>query len=147
MKFAAKRTWPDKSSSWEHQDDADNVEAFATDFASIEQLAIESEFVVMAREGADPAAQFFRVAAIAPYQLVRVERPRTATAQATPIENSPSAEPEEGAGVDTPSEPVGMPSLSPVISMLFYMGKVGLIATLFIALMAVVLGYVKDWLS
>ena len=36
MKFAAKRTWPEKASSWEHEGDADSAQGFALEFATSE---------------------------------------------------------------------------------------------------------------
>lgn len=137
MKFAAKRTWPEKASSWEHEGEADSIEAFATEFASIEQLAVDSEMVVMTKEGG-PSSQFFKVTGTSPYTLGPADQ-RSAAA--------PAASTAESVEETSEVEPVGMPSLSPVISMLFYMGKVAVTATLVIAAMAVGITYLKHWLG
>jgi hypothetical protein len=141
VKYAAKKTWPEKSPSWEHQGDADNVDAFAKEFATIEQLGLDAEFVVMTKDGGDQGIRFFRVASVSPYQF----------APAGPHSGSDStsgaAAPADADGEEAPSEPEGLPSLSPVISMIFYMGKVGLIAALAIAAMAGVMSYVRSWLG
>ncbi|MBK1725224.1 hypothetical protein [Thiocystis violacea] len=139
MKFAAKRTWPEKVSSWEHEGEAETIDAFAMEFATIEQLAADSEFVVMAKEGGAPSTQFFKVTGVAPYTLGSAE-PRSASSAASAPEVA-ADDPEMEA------QPVAMPNLSPVISMFFYMGKVAVIATLGIALMAVVITYLKNWLG
>jgi hypothetical protein len=55
-----------------------------------------------------------------------------------------SPTPESG---EDDSEPVGLPNLSPVISMLFYMGKVAFIATAGIALMALIITYLRKFLE
>ena len=57
---------------------------------------------------------------------------------------STGADPEGG---EDESEPVGLPNLSPVISMLFYMGKVAFIATAGIALMALIITYLRKFLG
>ncbi|MTW22921.1 hypothetical protein [Allochromatium palmeri] len=139
MKFAAKRTWPDKAPTWEHQDDADDASSFALEFATLEQLAVDTEFVVMCKEGSGQEVQFFRVAATAPYRLEPAES-RTATAASAPADSaSPAVETAE----EDESAAAGLPNLSPVISMIFYMGKVAFIATAGIALMAFVIGYFR----
>ncbi|BCU07860.1 hypothetical protein [Allochromatium tepidum] len=143
MKFAAKRTWPEKATTWEHEGEADGAESFASEFATLEQLAVDTEFVVMCKEGDAQQALFFRVSDTAPYRL-EPAKARTATgATAAPEAASgpgPSAAEDE-------SEPVGLPNLSPVISMIFYMGKVAFIATAGIALMAVVISQLKKVLG
>ena len=142
MKFAAKRTWPDKAPTWEHQDDADDARSFALEFATLEQLAVDTEFVVMCKEGDGQEVQFFRVAAAAPYRLESAE-PRTAAGASVPVDSASPAE----IPVDDESAVAGLPNLSPVISMIFYMGKVAFIATAGIALMAVVIGYLRKFLE
>ena len=140
MKFAAKRTWPEKASTWEHQGDADDVESFASEFATLEHLAVDTEFVVMQKEGDSQEARFFRVAASSPYRL-EPAGPRTA---ASVPSDAPSTVEEGG---EEESVPAGLPNLSPVISMIFYMGKVAFIATAGIALMAVVITYLRKFLE
>ncbi|MBK1719692.1 hypothetical protein [Thiocystis violacea] len=147
MKFAAKRTWPEKSSSWEHQGDADAVEAFASEFAKIERLAVDTEFVVMGKDGDDQNIRFFRVASTAPYALVPAES-RTGGAMASPApERTDTSSAAESDPPETDGDPVALPSIQPVISMVFYMGKVAVIATVGIALMAVFISLLKGWLE
>lgn len=143
MKFAAKRIWPDKASTWEHQGEADDAQSFASEFATLEQLAVDTEFVVMGRDGDGQEVRFFRIAATTPYRLEPAEA-RTGTAAGSPDAGSASPQPE---GSEDESEPVGLPNLSPVISMLFYMGKVAVIATAGIALMAVLITQLKKVLG
>lgn len=141
MKFAAKKTWPEKSPSWEHQGDADGVDAFASEFAVIEQLSVDTEFVVMSKEADGQSIHFFRVAGTAPYALVPAQS-RTA---GVGVESIGSASP--GESERSESEEVALPSIQPVISMVFYMGKVAVIATVGIALMAVLISLLKGWLE
>ena len=141
MKYAAKKTWPEKSPSWEHEGDADNVDAFAKEFATIEQLGLDAEFVVMSKDGAEQGVRFFRVAGASPYELAPAG-PRVGGEPATPQAEPPAATDDESL-----SEPVALPSLGPVISMIGYMGKVAIIATLGIAAMAVVISYLRSWLG
>lgn len=142
MKFAAKRTWPDKAATWEHQDEANDAQAFASEFATLEQLTVDTEFVVMCKDGADQTAHYFRVAAVNPYQL----EPATARSSSAAPESATVAETETPAD-DDDAAPVGMPNLSPVISMVFYMGKVAFIATAGIALMAVGISALRRFLE
>ncbi|NEX20327.1 hypothetical protein G3480_08405 [Thiorhodococcus mannitoliphagus] len=141
VKFAAKRTWPEKASSWEHEGDADSVEAFAAEFAAIEQLPVDTELVVMTKDDGGPSPRFMKIVGTSPYAFESAE-PKT---QAASPEPSAPAAPDDAGQEEDP--PVGMPNLSPVISMLFYMGKVSVIATLAIAVMAVFITYLKNWLA
>lgn len=141
MKFAAKRTWPDKAATWEHQDEADDAQSFASEFATLEQLAVDTEFVVMCKEGGDQEARFFRVVATAPYRLEPAESRSGSAAAGSPK----VAEPDHDA--DDEAAPVGLPNLSPVISMIKYMGTVAVIATAGIAVMAVAITYLKKFLE
>jgi hypothetical protein len=138
VKFAAKRTWPDKAPAWEHQDDANDAPSFALEFATLEQLAVATEFVVMCKEGDGQEVQFFRVAATAPYRL-EPAKPRTAADASAPVDSSSPAVVDE----EDESAAIGLPNLSPVISMILYMGKVAFIATVGIALMAFIIGYFR----
>ena len=140
MKFAAKRTWPDKATTWEHEGEAKGAESFASEFATLEQLAVDTEFVVMCKDGDGQGVRFFRVAATAPYRLEPAEARTSTTADA----GSAGQEPEGG---EDDSEPVGLPNLSPVISMLFYMGKVAFLATAGIPLMALIITYLRKFLE
>ncbi|AFL73946.1 hypothetical protein [Thiocystis violascens] len=141
MKYAAKRTWPEKQKSWEFLDEADTPEAFALEFAARRKLDLETEFVIMEKEGDDAEIQFFRVTGCAPYQVGAAE-PRAAG------DASDSASKDAGATThaqgDDDSESVGAPNLSPVISMLLYMAKVGFIATASIAAMGFIIKYLRS---
>ncbi|MGQ9659665.1 MAG: hypothetical protein ACUVT0_06135 [Thermochromatium sp.] len=138
MKFAAKKTWPDKATTWEHQGEAGDVQSFALEFAILEQLTTDTEFVVMRKDGDSQEAWFFRVAETAPYRLEPAGARTGGSGSRTPAENSGAT----GEG-DEESAPVGMPSLRPFISMLFYMGKVAFIAIAGVALMAVVITQIR----
>lgn len=145
MKFAAKRTWPDKATTWEHQGEAGDAQSFASEFATLEQLATDTEFVVMRKDGDGQEVRFFRVAATAPYRLEPAGARTGGGGSSTPAETSSKTEAsEEG---DDETAPVGLPNLSPVISMIFYMGKVAFIATAGIALMAVVISFLRKLLE
>ena len=127
MKYAAKRTWPEKSQAWEHQGDSVSIDAFASEFAVVEQLPVDTEFVVMEKEGDSPTLRFFRVQSAAPCRLTSVE----------PRGNGSVSEPAGTVDhVTGEAETVALPSIRPFISMIFYMGKVGLIATAGIAVLA-----------
>lgn len=119
MKYAAKRTWPEKSAAWEHEGEAESMPSFAAEFASVERLGLDVEFVVMEREGEAGEIQFFRVSSTAPCQVV-VAEPKAAD---TPVAALP--EHNEAAANRMPA-----PDLSPVMSMLFFMGKVSAVAIL-----------------
>lgn len=138
VKYAAKRTWPEKSAAWEHQGEAETAQAFAVEFATIEQLGVDVEFLVMAREG-DGEIQFFRVAGTAPFQILPAE-PRTGGA---PV---PAAAMQTDVADDGP-DPMPMPSMSPVISMLTYMAKVAFMAVVAIAVLGFAMKYIRAWLT
>ncbi|QGU33366.1 hypothetical protein [Thermochromatium tepidum] len=141
MKFAAKRTWPDKSPTWEHHAEADDAQSFALEFATIEQLAVDTEFVVMARGTEVSEPFFFRVAGTAPYRLEPAQR---RTGSATAVAEGAVEDTGQGNDVGQGDErPVTLPSMGPAISMLFYMGKVLFIATAAIALIALVIEYFR----
>ncbi len=133
MKYAAKRTWPEKQKAWDYLDDAETAEAFALEFASKRKFGLDTEFVVIEKEG-DEDIRLFRVTGTSPYQITSAE-PGAAGNDTTHVSVQETAE--------STSESLQAPSLSPVISMLFYMGKVGLIATLAIALMIPVIAAIK----
>jgi len=144
VKYAAKKTWPEKSQSWEHQGDSESIEAFANEFAVLEQLGADAEFVVMEKEAASsPRLQFFRVASVSPLELAAAEPRATASAEPVTAVRAEDSEVEEG----SEAESVGMPNLRPVISTFFYMGKVAFIATVGIALMAVLISFLRKLLG
>lgn len=132
MRYAAKRTWPDRPKSWEHQGEGENLEAFALDFASDRGLGVGTEFVVLDKDSDDASLEFFRVTGTEPYALgptgARPEGP--AGAQGQP--DSPFA---TGAAPDS-APPAAF--VSSALSFVWFMGKVAILA-----LVAVVaIGYV-----
>ncbi|TCT20712.1 hypothetical protein [Thiobaca trueperi] len=135
VKYAAKRTWPEKSAVWEHQGEAETAQAFAVEFATIEQLGVDVEFLVMEREGGGEI-QFFRVAGTSPFRVLPAESRAggVVAPAATAVDES---EP----------EPIAMPSMSPVISMLTYMARVAFMAILVIAVLGFAMKYIRAWLS
>ncbi len=144
MKFAAKRTWPDKAPTWEHQSEADDIESFALEFALLEQLAVESEFAVMQKDGAQ-TVRFFRVAATDPYRLEpaasRQGQQTSVLATgggASEISGSPKPQTADSAESQPP-----VPTLGAAISTMFYMGKVFIIATTIIAVLGIVITSIR----
>ncbi len=131
MKYAAKITWPEKSPSWQHQGESGSAQAFAVEFATVEQLGMDSEFVVMEKEGGSPEIHFFRVVGCSPYRVAAAES-RVAPAQTVDVK------PASTVGADAPgkeeeAEGAGAISMGPVISLIIYMAKVAVVATASIA--------------
>lgn len=89
MRYAAKRTWPDRPKTWEHQGEAENLEDFALAFASEYGLGVGSEFEVLDKDSDDAALVSFRVASTIPYTLgpvaARIAAPASAPADAPPF--------------------------------------------------------------
>ena len=61
MRYAARRTWPEKSHAWEFLGEAQDMEDFALTFAIDKQLEEETEFVVIEKAGAESEIEFFKV--------------------------------------------------------------------------------------
>jgi hypothetical protein len=80
MNYAGRRTWPDKSKSWEYLGAAESIEDFALRFATDCSLDANTEFVVIEKAGAESDIQFFKVSRVAPYALMPAE-PRVEGAQ------------------------------------------------------------------
>ncbi|WP_295389067.1 hypothetical protein [uncultured Thiodictyon sp.] len=91
MRYAAKRTWPDRPKAWEHQGEAETIEAFALTFAAEHGLGVGSEFEVLDKDSDDAALVPFRVVCTIPYTLGPVES--HADAQAGAQAAPPSAAP------------------------------------------------------
>jgi hypothetical protein len=145
VKYAAKRTWPDKPKSWEAKGEAETAEAFALEFAADQGLGLGTELVVIEREGEDAEIQFFKIANTSPYQLVQAE-PR-AGGGGTPTQDTPrepSSAPSGGDAEDGNAELAATPldNLRPFKTMILYMIKVALVA--FAAIYA--LGYLFRYL-
>jgi hypothetical protein len=117
MKFAAKRTWPERPKSWEYQGEAETPEACALEFASSRYLALDTELVVMDRQGEDAEIQFFRVTGTDPYRVVMADPSDRQEPPATP-----SQEPTEQ------QEAAEFIGLRPIMSSLWFVVKVGFIA-------------------
>lgn len=69
MRYAAKRTWPDRPPAWEQHGEAENLEAFALAFATERRLALGNEFEVLDKDSDDAALVGFRVTGTDPYRL------------------------------------------------------------------------------
>ncbi|RKT45683.1 hypothetical protein [Thiocapsa rosea] len=145
MKYAAKRTWPDKPKSWEAKGEAETPEAFALEFAADQGLGLGTEIVVIEREGEDAEIQFFKIANTSPYQLVQAE-PRAGAGGAPRQDAMPEASStvSSGASDDASAEVAATPldNLRPFKTMILYMIKVAVIA--FAAIYAV--GYLFRYL-
>ncbi|MBK1631599.1 hypothetical protein CKO31_12760 [Thiohalocapsa halophila] len=79
MRYAARRTWPEKIKAWEYISEAEDMEAFALMFAEDKQLAADTEFVVIEKAGAESEIEFFKVSRTEPYALIAAE-PRVESA-------------------------------------------------------------------
>ncbi|MBN2885962.1 MAG: hypothetical protein JXM75_04545 [Chromatiaceae bacterium] len=132
MNYAAKRTWPERSAAWEHQGEAETPDAFALEFAAVEQLSVDAEFVVFNRESGE--SRYFRVTGRDPYRIDPAE-PRSPN-------NSGHA---EAAG--TADQEVFVPDIKPFISTVSYMGKVAVLAVVAIAAMGFGLKYLRALLG
>ncbi|MBK1708516.1 hypothetical protein [Marichromatium gracile] len=137
MKYAAKRTWPLRSPSWEHEGEAESFKAFATEFAAVERLGADGEFVVIDKSSDEAESRFFRVVTIAPYQVEETE----------PRSSAPAPEAGQTEGAQPAAEQDYSSALRPAISMLVYMGKVAVIAVAVITIAAFGIGYIKDLLA
>lgn len=73
MRYAARRTWPEKIKTWEYISEAEDMEAFALMFAEDKHLDAETEFVVIEKAGAESEIEFFKVTRTAPYALIAAE--------------------------------------------------------------------------
>lgn len=138
MKYAAKRSWPDKPKSWEAKGEAETAEAFALDFAADKGLGLGTELVVMEMEGDDAEIQFFKVSNTSPYQMRQAE-PRAAS-PAAPREESPAdtiAESQDAAAAP-------LPDLRPFRTMVLYMIKVALVAFAAIYALGILFRYLRS---
>lgn len=85
MKYAARRIWPQKSQSWEYLGESESIEDFALMFATDKVLAVNDEFVVIEKAGADSEIEFFKVSRASPYALMPADpRVESASAPAQP---------------------------------------------------------------
>lgn len=66
MKYAAKRVWPEAPKQWEYEGEADDMEAFAIEYARSQQLEQGTEMIVI-EKGGDLGLDYFRVSATEPY--------------------------------------------------------------------------------
>lgn len=69
MRYAAKRIWPDRVPAWEHQGEAENLEAFALAFAADRGFGIGTEFEVLDKDSDDAALVCFRITGTDPLTL------------------------------------------------------------------------------
>ena len=70
MNYAARSTWPEKSSNWDYLGAAESIEDFALMYATDKTLAVGTEFVVIEKAGADSDIQFYKVSRAEPYALI-----------------------------------------------------------------------------
>jgi hypothetical protein len=146
VKYAAKRTWPDKPKSWESKGDAESAEAFALSFADDQGLGLGTELVVMELGSEDPDLQFFKVASTSPYQLSQGE-PRAGggstpqTAMPEPLATSSGADADPDAAV---RPAMSMDHLRPFKSMIFYMLKVAFLAAAVIYALGMLFKYLRS---
>lgn len=132
MNYAAKRTWPERSAAWEHQGEAETPEAFALEFAAVEQLAVEAEFVVFDREGGE--SHYFRVTGRNPYQI-------------EPTEPRPVSDTKDREAANSADQEVFVPDIKPFIGTFSYMGKVAVLAVIIIGAMGFGLKYLRALLG
>ncbi len=104
MRYAAKRTWPDRPKAWEQQGEAENLEAFALAFASDQGLGLGTEFEVLDKDSDDAALVSFRIVSTLPYTL-----------------GPGGAHLEDQAGAEAPPPP---PFSASALSFILYMAKI-----------------------
>jgi hypothetical protein len=91
MRYAAKRTWPDRPKAWEQHGEADNIEAFALTFASDYGLGVGTEFEVLDKDSDDAALVPYRVTCTIPYTLGPVEAHKEQKVQTVPPAATPAS--------------------------------------------------------
>ena len=86
MKYAARRIWPEKSHAWEYLGEAEAIEDFALMFATDKSLAMNDEFVVIEKAGADSEIEFYKVSRAQPYAVMpAAPRVESGTAPVAPV--------------------------------------------------------------
>jgi hypothetical protein len=144
VKYAAKRTWPDRPKSWESKGEAESAEAFALAFAQEHGLGLGTELVVTELGSEDPDLRFFRVSNTAPYEMAQGEM-RGAGPPATPSSPAPAMQPVEPESGDDEARPtMTMEHLRPFKSMIFYMLKVAFIAGAVIYALGLLFRYLRS---
>ncbi|KAA6182409.1 hypothetical protein F2Q65_17965 [Thiohalocapsa marina] len=98
MKYAARRIWPEKSQAWEYLGEAEGIEDFALMFASDKALAVDTEFVVIEKAGADSDIEFYKVSRAAPYAIVPADPRAESSGPAAP---AAPAQGDAGSAADT----------------------------------------------
>ena len=73
MKYSARRTWPEKSKTWEYLGEAESLPDFALAFATDKKLEVGAEFVVIEKAGAESEIEFFKVTRASPYGLATAD--------------------------------------------------------------------------
>ena len=145
VKYAAKRTWPDKPKAWEAKGEAESAEAFALSFAADQGLGLGTELVVIERDSDDAEIQFFKVSNTSPYQMAQAEPRVSGSAppqHENPIKSSLSAAPEQTADPSVETSPLD--NLRPFRSMIFYMAKVALVAAAVIYALGMLFRYIRE---
>lgn len=118
MRYAARRTWPERSKTWEYLGEADSIEDFALDFATAQQLAADDELVVIEKEGAESDIQFYRVTRSSPYSLLPAE-PRVPSQS-----KAPQQAPAVDANANVPATPPRVYPIRAFIAFTTYTMKV-----------------------
>ncbi|MBK5937833.1 hypothetical protein [Halochromatium roseum] len=96
MKYTARRTWPEKSKSWEYLGESDSLEDFALAFATDKALPVDTEFVVIEKAGAESEIEFFKVTRTSPYGLVTAApRVESETGSSSTADTAPAAAKDE----------------------------------------------------
>lgn len=135
MRYAARRTWPEKVKAWEYISEAEDMEAFALMFAEDKHLEADTEFVVIEKAGAESEIEFFKVSRTEPYALIAAE-PRVESASnpaPAPASAAARTSAEDGkapSGIDGGAEAIAGVWRAMFGNALFF-GKVGATAMLF----------------
>lgn len=90
MRYAAKRTWPDRPKVWEQHGEAENMEAFALTFARDHGLGVGTAFEVLDKDSDDAAMGAYRVTCTIPYTLGPVEAHVEKQVQTVPSAPTPA---------------------------------------------------------
>jgi hypothetical protein len=134
MRYAARRTWPEKIKTWEYISEAEDMEAFALMFAEDKHLEADTEFVVIEKAGAESEIEFFKVTRTEPYALIAAE-PRVESAS-NPAPASAQSTGGGGLGFGRQGQPIdgGAEAIAGVWRAMFsnalFFGKVGATAML-----------------
>ncbi|WP_058556946.1 hypothetical protein [Thiohalocapsa sp. ML1] len=91
MRYAARRTWPEKIKAWEYLGESEDMQDFALMFAEDKRLPADTEFVVIEKAGAESEIEFFKVTRTEPYALVAAEPRVESASNPAPAESGADA--------------------------------------------------------